>query len=478
MINDRTKGIGAVALFTFLLFAMPRLNLRVGPIPVYAIDLTAAYIILRAYSIRRNLPYVKYPFRSLILIILSLVIVSELSVLVYDGSLLDALYVSIQFFLAFGLIFALPQAVRTAADVELILKALSIALLITCLLMIMSSLPQTRPIAIAIFSIPQLEPANTARRYAERYGDTGVRGATLIGVSILSATFICIAWPLVGYLRTQRFRLNAFWSLTAISAIVIAPMAIVMSYSRQAAVALFMILLALLVMQFGKLRSVLLRPVLLSVGFVLLVGVGSSLFFFDRYVNRFEAIFESPLSDEREAHRVLSYIAPFDHVMSNPQFLVIGAGTTTLRSDRVSVEGFEENHSLFGAGYFAHGMLSTVLFIFLLVAAYHYANVHRKRAAGLQKIARDWPRALYLAYLPMLPMAAFAPAFGKNVRAIYVYIFVLGLLSALRNTELLNSLQQPPRPVGPAHAEALGSGENPMSEIGEASGAAPARGDA
>ncbi|WP_138422452.1 hypothetical protein [Maritimibacter alexandrii] len=443
MTVERTRGIAVMAVFTFILFAMPRLNVKLGPIPIYIIDGVAAYIILRGYIMARHYSVARYPFRGLIAIITALIVLSEVSVVVYGGSALFGIYTAIEFFLAFGMVFAIPQFVRTAKDVELVLKALSLGLLVTASMIIMSSLPQTRPIAIAIFSIPQLDPANSANRYSIRYGDYGVRGKSLVGVSILSATFVAVAWPMVSYLKTKRFHLTAFWTFVTTAGIFLSPMGIVMAYSRQALSELVLILGALLIFPFWQLRSIMLRPVLISVGVVIFVGVGSSLFFFDRYVNRFTATFNDPFTDERESRRFLSFVTPFEHVLDYPQFFIVGAGSTSDRQDDFEMGRFENNHSLIGQGYFAHGMLSTFLFVFLLISAFNYANVHRRNAARLAPLARDWPRALYLAYLPMFPVAAFSPAFGSNVRGVYMFIFVLGLLSALRNPDLMASLSKP-----------------------------------
>ena len=445
----RTSKVGLLALFVFLLFSMPRLNIKVGPVPVYAMDVVAALMLYQMALTARTAGHIAIPFQNLVIVIGLFVILSEFSVLVYGGSLLDAIYVSMRYFLTFSILFAVPNLIRSRADIEALLKALSLALLISSLLMILSSLPQTRGIAVFLFSIPYLEPSNAAETLLRGAADSGVRGRTLIGVSILSGAFISIAWPLVAYLRTQRFRLSAFWSIVSVSAVTLSPLAIVVTYSRQAAVGGILVLIAALVLPLSDLRRSLLRPFLLSVGVVLAVGVGSSLFFFDRYVNRFSAVVENPLEDPNESARFLSYVVPFEHVVDHPQFLVVGAGATAERSSQLTIDIFKENHSLLGAGYFAHGMFSTLLMLFLVFASFRFANWHRIQAQHLAFIARGWPRSLFLAYLPILPMAAFAPALGTNLRAMYVFMLLLGLLATLRNTDLIASLETDEEPETP-----------------------------
>ena len=445
----RTSKVGLLALFVFLLFSMPRLNIKVGPVPVYAMDVVAALMLYQMALTARTAGHIAIPFRNLVIVIGLFVILSEFSALVYGGSLLDAVYLSIRYFLTFGIMFTVPNMIRSRADIEVVLKGLALALLISSLLMILSSLPQTRGIAAFVFSIPVLEPTNAAEHLLRQAADSGIRGRTLIGVSILSGAFISIAWPLVAYLRTQRFRLSAFWSIVSVSAVTLSPLAIVVTYSRQAAVGGILVLLAALILPIGDLRRSLLRPLFLSISVVLTVGVGSSLFFFDRYVNRFSASLESPFEDEREAARFLSYVVPFEHVVDHPQFMFVGAGATAKPSSQISIDIFEENHSLLGAGYFAHGMLSTLLLFFLIFASLRFANWHRIQAKHLAFMARGWPRSLFLAYLPILPMAAFAPALGTNLRAMYLYMLLLGLLATLRNPDLIASLEKDEEPETP-----------------------------
>lgn len=441
-----TPNVGLLALFMFLLFSMPRLNIKLGPVPVYAMDVVATLLLYQMALTARTALQIAIPFRNLVIVIGLFVILSEFSVLVYGGSLLDAIYVSIRYSLTFGIMFAVPNLIRNRADIEMVLKGVSLALLISSLLMILSSLPQTRKIAIFLFSIPYLDPSNGADRLLRRSVDSGIRGRSLIGVSILSGAFISIAWPLVAYLRTQRFRLSAFWSIVSMLAVTLSPLAIVVTYSRQAAAGGVLVLLAALILPISDLRRSLLRPFLLSLGVVSIVGVGSSLFFFDRYVNRFSATINSPLDDINEAARFLSYVVPFEHVVDHPQFFFVGAGATAERSSKITIESFEENHSLIGAGYFAHGMLSTLLLVFLVFASFRFANWHRIQANDLAFMARGWPRSLFLAYLPILPMAAFAPALGTNLRAMYVYMLLLGLLATLRNPALIASLETSEEP--------------------------------
>lgn len=428
-----TKGIWLVALLAFLIFAMPRANIKVGPIPLYFIDMIAALILLYAAYLGDAAKAIRYPYRGILAAMLLLCMVSELSAIIYGGKPVDAVYLAGRFLLAHAIFFAIPLMIRTPGDIELILKAVALALLINAGLMILTSLPMTRRATIlTVFSIPMLEPAasQVVRSYLLQLdGDAGVRGRTLVGVSIIGATYASIAWPLVAYLRAGNFRLSLFWRIISYSAVLLAPLGIVLSYSRGAVAGAVLVLIAALLMPADRLRSSILQPILYSTVIVAVVGVGSSIFFFDRYVNRFSSLLENPASDVRETDRLFSYVEPFSHMWEHPQFLLFGEG---LALDRLGIGEQEQaaNHSLFGAGYYAHGMIWTVLFLVLIVTVAQYLNRQRRALRGTP--GQVWSQALLLAYMPIFTLAAFAPGLANHPRSIMMYFFLLSLIMSAR----------------------------------------------
>ena len=430
----RTKGIGLVALLAFLIFAMPRANIKVGPVPVYFIDMTAALILLYAAYMGRTARAIRYPFRGILVAMVLLCTVSELAAILYGAVPVDAVYLAGRFLLAHAIFLAVPLFIRSPADIELVLKAVALALLINAGLMILTSLPMTRRVTIlTVFSIPMLEPAasQVVRSYLfEIDGDAGARGRTLVGVSIIGATYASIAWPLVAYLRSGDFRLTLLWRAVSYVAILLAPMGIVLSYSRGAVAGMVLIVLAVLVLPAGRLRQSILRPILYSAAIVAIVGAGSSIFFFDRYVNRFAAVIENPAADVRETDRLYSYVEPFAHVLEHPQFLLFGEGHGDWTELGIGEQEGAANHSLMGAGYYAHGMIWTFLFLFLIVATARLLNRRRKAWRGAQ--GQDWPQALLLAYMPIFSLAAFAPGLANHPRSVMMYFLLLSLIVTLR----------------------------------------------
>lgn len=426
---QRTKGIGLVALLAFLIFAMPRANIRVGPVPVYAIDMVAALILIYASYMGNAARMIRYPFRMIVVAMVFLCVISELAAILYGGRPIDAVYLAARFFLAHAILLAVPLMVRSPADIELVLKAIAVALLINAGLMILTSLPMTRRIAMTtVFSITMLDPASdqVLRNYLyEIDGDAGARGRTLVGVSIIGATYASIAWPLVAYLRSGDFNLSLLWRGVSYGAVLLAPMGVVMSYSRGALAGAVLVVLAVLVLPGGRLRHNIIQPILYSVAVVAVVGAGSTIFFFDRYVSRFAAVIENPVADVRETDRLYSYVEPFAHVLENPQFLLFGEGTSIGRAGLGEQLG-AANHSLLGAGYYGHGMIWTFLFLFLIVAAARFLNRQRRVWRGHH--GQYWPQALLLAYVPIFTLAAFAPGLANHPRSVMMYFLLLSLI--------------------------------------------------
>ena len=434
MTGRLSKAVGLVAIFAFLLFAMPKLNLRLGPAPIYIIDLVAGAMALSALWLSQSYRNTKYPFWTVFSIMLVLVMISEALSCYHGASLFETVYIFFRIALAFCTFYAVSILIRTREDYEAVFKAATLAMCLSAVLLILTSLPMTRVLVIeTVFSIKNLDPAgdSVARKYLFKISEeTAARGKTLIGATNTSSTFIALVWPLAAYLHGTRQRLSRFWRLTSMIGVYLAPMAVMMSYSRGSILGVMLMVMAAFLTPVGAIRKGLTRPIMAVALLVVLVGVSSQLFFFDRLTNRVSAIFDTPVETYGEAARVLSYVDPFLHLDQHPLHLFLGEGSAILRTGQATSSGLA-NHSMFAANYYAHGMLATALYFFIVFAGFYYANWHRK--ARHKHADLGVPRALYLAYFSIFPMVAFAPGMGFEPRVIYWFTFTLGLLAALRN---------------------------------------------
>jgi hypothetical protein len=436
-IRATTPGIGLFAAFVFVLTAAPRTNVQIGPIPIYLVDVLMAGVLLLYAPKAGRYPRGGRPFAGIVLALFGF---AELSGALQSGAILDAIYLAGRTTLAFGVFYATSQLVRSPKDLEIVLKAAVLGLSVTALMMILTSLPMTRSfVAEHILSLQFLEPAGEMA--ADEYlaaSEGGVRGRTLVGVSILGASFINVAWPLGALLLRWPGRLGT-WRTVALVACLVAPLGVLMSYSRGPILGTILIVLCVLVLGARRIRRGILLPVAVGTGLVLFIGIGSQIFFFDRLTNRTQAAFEDPLADEREAERVLAYSEPFAHVAEHPRFLVVGDGNVIRRTDVEAAIAGQANHALFAMAYYNQGMVAAFLYIYLLLAALLRAFRYFRRSSST--VGAYYSQAVFLSFVAILPLAAFGHTIVSDSRGSMLFFFLLGLLASLRHF--------PMRPVPP-----------------------------
>ncbi|KIC35669.1 O-antigen ligase family protein [Leisingera sp. ANG-M7] len=440
--HGATPGIGLFAIFVFVLVAVPKLNFKLGPVPVYIIDLLILALILKALSLPAF--RTRRMFSGTVKVILFLALTSELIGVLTFGTFQDTLYISIRTCLAFSVFFVTGQMVRTPQDVSVILRAAVLGMLITASLMVLSSLPMTRVLVVdMVFSNTFLEPAAEGVGAHYSAGDSGVRGRTLVGVSILGASFINACWPLAALLLRWPWRLGPVWRGITLAACLLAPMGVVMSYSRGPILGSLLILLTVLIYGFKYVRRGILLPVAVSTTVILAVGISSQLFFFDRLSNRSQAVLENPFQDERESERVLAYVEPFQHVARKPQFLVLGEGVTVRYSDSwvVPEQAGKATHATFAMAYYSYGMLAALLYGALMLRALHAAGRRARRKYSFTGLLSQ---SLLLSAIALLPWVAFGHAPVSTPRGAMLFFLIIGLISSLAN------FSEVPRPVKPA----------------------------
>jgi hypothetical protein len=432
VLKKYSQGAIAIAVFVFILTAVPKLNIRVGPVPLYFIDLIIILVVYYACQ-RPSFGPNGRPFQGIILALFAFTMIGEFVGFIYTGSIFEHVYQATRMTLAFLVFYATGQLVRTPQDLELVIKAAALGVIVTALMMILTSLPQTRGfIARFVLDNTFLDPAGEQiAGYQLAAGDTGVRGHTLVGVSILGASFINMAWPLAALLYSWPYPIGR-WRTVAMVACFLAPMGVLMSYSRGPILGTILIILFVSFLGLSRIKKGIMLPVGFGVLLVLMVGVNSELFFFDRLTNRTAAVFENPLEDERESERLLSYVEPFEHLVEHPRFLVAGQGVAINRSNTVVPEvAGKANHALFAISYYANGMVAALLHMFLLASAFFYALQHvQARRSG---IGQYFSHALLACVIGVAPWAIFGHAMVSQPRGAMMFYFIFGLLTCLRH---------------------------------------------
>lgn len=441
-----------MAMFVFVLTAVPKINIRVGPVPFYLIDLLIVLVVFYA-SKRPGFGANKRPFQWIVITLFIFAMIGEFVGFIYTGSIFEHAYMSARLTLAFLVFYAAGQLVRTPDDLELVIKAATLGVIVTALMMILTSLPQTRDIiARIVLNNTFLDPAGkqVAASYL-RADDSGVRGRTLVGVSILGASFINMTWPLAALLYSWPGPIGR-WRTIAMVACFLAPMGVLMSYSRGPILGTILIILFTAFFGLKGIKKGIMLPVGFGIILVLIVGVNSELFFFDRLTNRTAAVLDNPLADERESERLLAYVEPFEHLIENPAFLVSGQGVGIFKVRGVVPEVADKaSHALFAISYYSNGMIAAILYMFLLFSAFYYALQHVRS----RRLSTDDGTGLGLshAYLAMTlglaPWALFGHAMVSQPRGAMMFFFVLGLLTTLRRFPIHSQIIQQ---KGPGYA--------------------------
>lgn len=425
-----TPGIRLFGLFVLVLTAAPRMNLKFGSLPIYAIDVLMFFLLLTCML--RPRPYAKPPFSGTISIIFFLALSSELLGVIKFGTVPESIYMTTRSILAFSAFYVTIWFVRTTKDLQVVLVAATLGLVFSSLLMILSSLPMTRAeITDLVFAKRFLEPAATelgAELLDSREG--GIRGRTLVGVSIIGATFVNICWPLAAMLLRWPWPVGPL-RVIAMLGCLIAPMAVLMSYSRGPIIGTSLILLAALFFGMRHVRRQIVFPILVVTFAVTSIGIGSQMFFFERLTKRTAAMLESPTEDRQESERILAYVEPFQHIVENPEFVFVGEGITVRYASSIqfAAQTGKATHAVFAIAYYSYGLLASVLYLFLLFQALLFsARIALQRR---NSIAGVIAQPLFLSVVALIPWAAFGHAIVSTPRGSMIFFLVLGLVAAM-----------------------------------------------
>jgi len=429
---NKSTALKLLCLTVFILAGMPKLNVKFGPLPLYAIDFMLFMVFIYAMRIPKAYQG-RTPLSGFVITIMFFAVLGELAALFRFGQPLQPTYLIVRELLACSLFFSASRIIQTSEDIQAVLKAAVLGVLITALMMIMSSLPPTRGITNFFFAFSFFEPASNEVLRGFALIEHAMRGRSLVGVSILSGAFLNAFWPLVGLLyRWPGIGLN--WKYLALAGTLLAPFGIVMGYSRGALIGLAFVVLGLLFFGSGPSRRGVIVAFLFALTVFNAVGWDSDFFFFDRIENRVTAMVEDPYSDPRETERLYAYTEPFEHVLQNPRFLLIGEGVSPRRIEGAFLERSGKSyHALFAAAYYAYGMLASFIYMFMVVAAFVFLWRQIRRLHGSNSMAEVYAQALFASLLGLVPWLLFGHAVVTVTHGMTLMFLFLGFVASLNN---------------------------------------------
>ena len=418
----------------FLLTGMPRAGVKLGPIPFYFIDIFVAATFFYALKVKANHSF-RHPFSGYIMVIGFFALLGEINTVFYSGDVIRPVYSFIRTALAFSLAYSASRILQTEDDMVNVTKAAILGIGLTSLLMVFSSLPVARGlVASTVFSIPFLEPAAGAAREYAQFSEFSTRGRSLVGVSILSGAFINTFWPLIA-LFLKMPGSPGTWKNLAGACVFIAPFGIVMSYSRGAILGLILAVGGLFFFGSSRSRRGVIIAVICAVSVFSFVGWDSDLFYFDRVVERTNAMLNNPYGDVRESERILAYSQPFKHVLENPAFLIFGEGTSIGKTGVTAEQSGQATHAVFAQAYYSYGMVAAFTYLLMAISVLRYLlyQITRKRPPGM--ITPLYYQSLFAGFLGMLSWFVFGHAAVSSPRGAMLLFLLLGLIASLKNVE-------------------------------------------
>jgi hypothetical protein len=434
MNKKHSKALKLMCISVLLLFGAPKIHIRLGPIPIYLIDI---FILLTLYY-ARSLPKLIFnlPYKNLVKFVLFMILLNEFLNGLLIGTLIQPVYLMIRMTLAVSLFFVLPRIITNPQDLIKILKYGLLGTFLSALLLIFSSLPFTRGISSILLTNSFLMPnASSLESTLEAVGSSADRGTSLIGVSILSGAFLNVIWPLL-FLLLSFYKPKGIMKYVLFATLAIVPIGVIMTYSRGAILAIILVSAGIVLFQKGKFRFIIL--VFLVIGYIgfSIIGFDSKLFMFDRVVTRTEAALNNPYDDERESERINAYIQPFEHIINNPNYLFFGEGFARLKVRGSFDHSYGINradHAVLAKSYYAYGMITSfsIVFLYLLLVKYSFRIV--KNTPDNNLFSSKLTRLLFVVLLGFSSWFTFGHAAVSQPRGTMLMFFVFGLVVSQKN---------------------------------------------
>lgn len=427
-----------------LLFSVPRLNVSIGSIPLYVIDFCIVVAFCHAYQKSPEVGGGPIRFIWPAVAILPFAGLSEISTGLAHGTFLEAIYMFMRICLPVALFFSAVRLIHDERSLRLVLQVTTVGLLVSSALIILTSLPITRTGATSLIAHGFLSPAATDYGSFEAGVSRGVRGISLIGHNILTGAFINVAWPL-SVLLLRMDGVAKFWRWCARMAVVLTPFAILMTYSRGAILGMILGICGILLFGSSRLRRIISAATMVCIVTISVVGWSSDLFFFERIVNRTQAMLANPHLDERETERLYAYTEPLGYVLENPQALFLGTGNALSRMRQRDYDldigrwnGNPADHAVFASAVYTYGLFAALCYVVLMLGSLAYLFLwtrflHAIKSPGPARMLAEVGLA---SLLGMFSWFLLGHAAVTQPRGAYLFFFALSLVTIVRNVYL------------------------------------------
>jgi len=411
----------------FLLIAVPKLNVKIGPVPFYFMD----PILFITFIVSYKLPAAKSNFNWMILALTGFIIISEIFGLFQPNVSIEPIYSLIRTLLAVSIFFSARKLIVDYYDLRIVLLVVLVASSITGLLLIFTSIPATRGfLENNLFKFSFLEPATQGLLNKwDGSVDKAIRGRSLVGVSIMSGYFIGFCWPLVLFLKNfpasflNSFKINN----TIVLGVLLLIISIVMTYSRGPLLGLAIAVLYLIYANKNNFRLVVLGFGMVLFSAFYFIGFESEMFFFSRIVNSSEvAVSGSSEFGRSETERLNAYVEPFEKLIDHPELFLLGTGFGGEVYSDLGNENLAD-HAVFAKAIYGYGLIASLLYFVIL--GYSLQFTYKLTREKNNPLGYKLSKTLLLSILGIIPWFLFGHAIVSQVRGATLFYFLIALVS-------------------------------------------------
>jgi hypothetical protein len=419
--------LGVIA---FLLSGMPKVRIVIGA-PIYFVDIAVLAVVMLSMGGRRvRSSRLASSLLGIITAYFVFMVMGEMRGMLVYGSVFDSVYLIFRFSMALSLPFVIPKIVRSFSELRVVIKGLCAGLSLSAMLAILYSLPVTRGLARAVFSIKFICPVTENEAILKALGV--LRGQTLIGTSTFSSGVMATLWPLL-YMGQTMFRRAASWRYWVWAALALLPIGIMATYGRSAWLSVLLVFASIMLWG-GRGRMKAVFVVLVVVVVIVQAGLKSDATRVDIIINKTERTLNTPLEDDNERHRFLAYVDPFKHIVKYPSFLIAGTGVARGKHGGSHYdESKYASHAVPGMAYYCYGVGGAICQIMMMIASLRLCY-RRLQYAGRRMPNMVWMwRALLASWFGLLPWWLFGHGIVTQPRGAMVFFMYLGIILACDN---------------------------------------------
>ncbi len=428
----------------FFITTLPIARFDLGPLPVYISDFLVAVLLDLYLRSRESRPAVYRPITLLTLLFFYMILVSELNGYFTYRNTAASLYMFIRYSLGISLVLILPGFIETRNQLNFILKALLLGMLLNGAVTLLTSLPPTRAWVLKmVFNIPFIVPRSGSIEsgMTRHAADAAIRGRSLLGATNMTGGFLSALFPL-SIVAIHFFKNESFWKRVAWIACIVTPLGALATYSRGTWLGIGAIIFLFGVVGLAGGRRIFVPVALLVFLIISVIEIPSQFLFFERIQRSTERALNHEEHDVAETERFHSFTEPFDYLAYNSSYLLFGEGSVggklrgrgliqsvNQRQNRYkSEDGDLATHSAFSMAFYNFGLIAAFAHVGIMFFAYRLIIRNIRLTSNLYSEHKILWQALLGCWVGLTPWWLFGHAATSIPRGSMFFFCMVALL--------------------------------------------------